>query len=300
MNKYLRVLFNPVETGFYIISRWRPQLLWQRYYNLAQKAGFKKLYLVLSFDCDTPEDAKVVLDVDNCLQDMEIKAVYAVPGAILEKDEKVYSELCQRKVEFLNHGYKEHTFWNEKLSRYESCFFYNQLPLEQIIEDIEKGDEVLKKILGLTPLGFRTPHFGTFQKIKQLKFLHSLLKNMGYRYSSSTSPFYAFRYGPFFDPFEILELPVSGSFSNPLSVMDSWGFYKAPDRKYKPEDFLTEAKALTYYCKEKKMVGILNYYADPSHIWNQPTFFEAVKLLKEVAEPIDFQTLCSMYLGTQR
>ncbi|MDI6792687.1 MAG: polysaccharide deacetylase family protein [bacterium] len=292
MNRYIKALFHPGEAVFYLLSRYRPRLLWRRYSRLAERAGFKKLYLALSFDCDTPEDAKVVLDFDQRLRDLGVKPIYAVPGAILEKNEKEYSELHLRGAEFLNHGYEQHTFWNEGLSRYESCFFYDQLPLERVRQDVEEGHMALKKVLGVTPPGFRTPHFGTFQTTTQLTFLYSVLETLGYKYSSSTAPFYAFWDGPAFNRFGLLEFPVSGTFSRPLDIQDSWGFYAAPNRRWGPEDFLAETKALVRCCREEKMGGILNYYADPSHVWDQPTFFEAVKLMREVAEPVKLEVLC--------
>jgi hypothetical protein len=115
---------------------------------------------------------------------------------------------------------------------------------------------------------------------------------MGYKYSSSTPPSYAFKYGPMFKRFGLLEFPLSGVFSKPLVVQDSWSFYADLGRKWKPEDFLAETKALVRFCQKKKLAGILNYYADPSHIWNQSTFFETVKKWKEIAEPIELRELC--------
>lgn len=294
MNRYLNAFFHPVEATLSFISRQWPELLWRRYIRLARKAELHKLYFVLSFDCDLPEDAKVVLDLDQRLRDMGVKPCYAVPGTLLENEEKVYSRLFLRGAEFLNHGYQQHAVWNSSLGRSESCFFYHQLPLEQVRQDIEQGHRAFERVLGLRPLGFRSPHFGTFQSVNQLSFLHSVLKDMGYKYSSSTIPFHAFRYGPVFNRFGLLEFPVSGAFSRPLSIQDSWSFYAAPDRQWGPDDFLAQARSLAKFCQKENIVGILNYYADPSHVWDQPTFFDAVKIWKEVAEPVGLGTLCEL------
>ncbi len=290
MNRYLKAVFYPLEITLHLAASGQPQLLWRRFGRLAQKAGFKKLYLILSFDCDTPEDAKVALDLDQHLRDIGVRSVYAVPGTILEQEEKVYSRLLLRGAEFMNHGGAQHTFMNHSAGRYESCFFYDQLHLEQVRRDIEKGHQALEKVLGLRPLGFRAPHFGTFQTKAHLSFLHSLLEGMGYKYSSSTVPFYAFRHGPVFTRFGLLEFPVLGAFSRPLAIQDSWSYYAAPHRRLDPDRFLSEAKAIANFCQKEKIVGILNYYADPSHVWDQPTFFKAVKAWREVAEPFEFRS----------
>jgi hypothetical protein len=269
-----------------------PTLYWNRYRILAKKAEIKNLYLVISFDCDTPEDAEKALSVDRKLRKMGINAMYAVPGQILEENANIYLKLFRRGAEFLNHGYKQHTFWNKKKTRYESCFFYDHLSLTEVRKDIIKGHQTVKKVLGISPHGFRTPHFGTFQTKEQLSFLHRVLNEIGYVYSSSTVPYYAFKYGPVFKKFGLLEFPVTGTYSKPFQIQDSWSFFKAPDRTWKAEDYLTQANLLANFCINKKMTGILNYYADISHIWNQPTFFKTVKLWGDIAKSIQLGDIC--------
>lgn len=293
MRKYLQTLTNPTRTALHLLGRCQPAWLWRRHSRLARAAGLKKLYLVLSFDCDTPEDAAVVLELDERLRDMGLNPAYAVPGALLERAEKVYSRLLRRGAEFLNHGYTQHTYWNVDAGRYESCFFYDQLPRERVRQDIEEGHRSVTTVLGRKPAGFRVPHFGTFQSRAQLRFLHAVLKPLGYRYSSSTLPWHGFGDGPVSGHYGVLEFPVSGTFSHPLVIQDSWGFYAAPDRRRCPEDFLAEARAIADFARREPLVGILNYYADPAHVWDQPTFFAAVAAWKEVAEPATLEALCS-------
>lgn len=279
------------ETTLNLVGRFHPSALWRWYNHRALRAGFRRLYLILSFDCDTPDDARVVLDLDLRLRDLGISPVYAVPGSLLESEERVYGALISRGAEFLNHGYVHHTVWNCGLGRYESTFFYDQLPLERVREDVENGHRALERVLGIKPSGFRVPHFGTFQEQKQLAFLHSVLIEMGYRYSSSSMPYYAFRYGPAFMRFGLLEFPVTGVYTRPMSTLDSYSFYTAPNRAWEPEDYLAQVKLLARFCREENLVGVLNYYADPSHIWDQPTFFKAARIWAEIAQPVGYREL---------
>jgi len=289
------VPFHPIDMYFRLVKRFKPDCLWHRYGRLARYQLFKKLYLVLSFDIDTPEDAGVVLEMDKRLRDMGTMPSYAVPGSLLEREYKTFEVLLNRKAEFLNHGKVQHTVWKQEFRRYESCFFYHKLSRKQVKEDIEKGNEAFQRILGIRPKGFRTPHFGTFQEEDQIRFFHSVLKELHYQYSSSTVPYYSFRYGPVIHRFGLFEFPLTGVFSRPMDVQDSWGFYGAPDRQWGSKDYLAEARAMTHFCQEKQAVGLLNYYADPSDVWNEPSFYQSVQSWLQVAQPISFEKLCQEF-----
>lgn len=290
-NKYLTLLKNPKRTSLQFLWNRFPQTAWHRLSRRSQEAGIDGLYFVLSFDCDTKEDADVVLDLDSRLREMGVRPVYAVPGSFLESQSGTYQQLLSRGAEFLNHGYQPHTRWNEGLNRYESCYFYHELSLEKVIEDVTLGDRAIQKVLGVKPLGYRTPHFGTFQTESQLQFLYAELKNLGYRFSSSTVPINAVKLGSRYKEMEITEFPVSGMFSSPLTIQDSWAFFAAPDRTYSGSDYVMEAKKFASFARQNSLSGILNYYADPSHVWNEPMFFEGVRAWSEVGRSATFGEL---------
>lgn len=283
-------LRSPVLAAYALRAKIDRQGLMERYAALAREAGFNRLYLVLSFDCDTIDDANVAWGVHSRLLDMGIRPVYAVPGQLLEKGAKVYARIRDAGGEFINHGYTEHTYFDTARGEHASCFFYDELPLEKVREDIMQGDACLKQVLGVQPRGFRSPHFGSFQKAHQLRFLHAVLREVGYRFSTSTSPLYAFRYGPAFERSGIREIPVSGMASSPLKILDSWTCYKAPGRTLTPVDYLREGAAAAAIYAERG-VGLLNYYADPLHIHESPEFFETVAQWVKVAKPVIFQSL---------
>ena len=281
---------NPALAAYMLRARIDRTGLMARYAAMARAAGFERLYLVLSFDCDTSDDASVVAGVHSRLVDMGITPVYAVPGQLLEKGESTYARIRDAGGEFLNHGYTEHTSFDRARGEHASCFFYDQLPAAAVREDILHGDACVKRVLGVQARGFRTPHFGSFQTPQQLRFLHSILQELGYRFSTSSSPVYAFRFGPAFNRFGVTEVPVSGMGTSPLTILDTWSCFMAPGRTLTPEDYLREGtEAARMY--GALGTGVLNYYADPSHIHDSPLFFDTVARWAAVAKPVNYQTL---------
>ena len=219
-----------------------------------------------------------------------VQPVYAVPGELLNAGQKVYRQIAELGAEFINHGYRDHTYFDRSLGIYASCFFYDQLPLETVREDIVRGDQNLRSTLGIQPIGFRAPHFGTFQKPAQLRFQHKVLRELGYRFSTSTLPLYAYHFGPAFRQFGILELPVSGMGSMPLRVLDSWSCFAAPGRRFGAKDYVREGRLAGEHFKSMG-IGLLNFYVDPSHIHDREEFFETVALWAKIAKPLTYSQL---------
>ena len=146
---HLRTLFNSPLTFYYQLrNRINNQYLWQKYLNNCRK--YKKPMFILSFDCDTKKDIEVVTDVHKKLLNKKITPIYAVPGELLEKGKKVYKKIFNTGSEFLNHGYKKHTNLEEN-NTYKSFFFYDKITPNQVVEDIEKGDKTIQKILQFKP-----------------------------------------------------------------------------------------------------------------------------------------------------
>jgi hypothetical protein len=285
--KIKKALADPVWLAYRLWARLHPGGLWRRYASLARAAGLKRLYLILSLDCDTVDDIAVVSGVHARLLELGVKPVYAVPGELLEKGKKVYQDLLATGGEFLNHGYTEHMFFDARRQTYESCFFYDRLPRERVRRDIHEGDACLRRVLGITPRGFRAPHFGTFQMPEQLRFLHGVLGELGYRFSTSTMPFHAFRYGPVFNRSGVREIPLSGRPGMPLNILDSWTFFAAPGRAFSPEAYYREGEAAARVYHHQG-VGLLNFYVDPSHVHDREAFYQTVAGWLQVARPVNF------------
>jgi hypothetical protein len=216
--------------------------------------------------------------------------VYAVPGQLLKRGADVYGRIAADGAEFINHGHREHTYFDERLGRYASSYFYDTLAPDEIRVDIEMGDRTLRDVLGIRARGYRTPHFGTYQRPRQLGYLHDVLKSIGYQFSTSTVPLYGLRYGPLFSRFGLPELPVSGTYSRPLEILDSWRCFAAPDRLHTPDDYLREAVDLAD-ALVKAGGGILNLYADPSHVHGSDQFFEAMEHCSARAQATSYEGL---------
>src|SRR5262249_35667897 len=149
---------------------------------------------------------------------------------------------------------------------------------------IAQGDADVRDVVGHAPEGFRAPHFGTFQRPEQLRLMHAVLREHGYRYSSSTVPLHGYRDGPVSERYGLPELPVSGPPSAPLTILDSWGCFAAPDRTREPADYEREARALAGALGSAG-AGVINCYADPSHVAGRPEFMAAVEAWRRVAVP---------------
>jgi peptidoglycan/xylan/chitin deacetylase (PgdA/CDA1 family) len=256
----------------------------------ARAAGLDGRFLVLSFDCDTDEDAEVVESVHARLATMDVCPVYAVPGELLIRARDVYARLAANGAEFINHGHVSHTFFDEEAGRHASCFFYDEQSRERVERDIVEGHRTLESALGVTPLGFRTPHFGTFQRTEQLRWLHRVLRTLDYRYSSSTGPRFGLRHGPVLRRFGLLEFPVSGMPSMPYNPLDSWICFASSASRLTADDFVREAEALATLTARSD-AGLINVYADPSHVHDRDEFFDAVRAWSAVAEPIGYRAL---------
>jgi hypothetical protein len=84
-----------------------------------------------------------------------------------------------------------------------------------------------------------------------LTHLHRFLGQKGYAYSSSTLPAWAFRRGPVFDDFGLPEFPLSGSGDRPLTLLDSWSWFAAPDRRETEADYVRRIEAAARRASER-------------------------------------------------
>ena len=267
MNPYQQKLLNRA-------ARYFPKLIWRNYIRAARQCGLDRLYLILSFDCDTPEDAKAARQLDAWLRQHQVKATYAVPGVQLEQSASIYRRLFDTGAQFINHGGLPHAEWRG--DAYTSITFYHQMTSEAVVEDIERGHEIVSKIIGCPPVGFRAPHFGYFQADDQLALQYGVLRSLGYSFSTSTVPRFAMRYGPVFDVGGLYEIPVSGSFRFHLDILDSWGYLISPQQPVLKDLYAAHFIETIDRLLALKIPGVLNLYADPAHVYQSDAFYRAV------------------------
>jgi hypothetical protein len=274
LGKLLTLSKDPVLGVYVLRSKLSPVGLIGRLSRLTAAAGIAKPRFLLSFDCDTDLDIEVVESVHDKLGKLGIKPVYAVPGELLERGRAAYGRIAATGAEFINHGWAEHTRLDRETGVYDSFLFYDRQPQDWIAADIRRGHATVTGITGRAPTGFRTPHFGSYQKQEHLVFLHSELKKLGYKFSTSTIPFWGLRHGPVLHQFGLPEVPVSGTFERPLDILDTWthrclGAYGGEAgyaRQYQLyRDYMASGRPL-----------LVNVYGDPSQVYDWPGFFDAV------------------------
>ena len=79
----------------------------------------------------------------------------------------------------MNHGARAHAVWQD--DRYVPITFYNELDTGRIVEDVQCGHDTLTDVTGQAPIGFRAPHFGSFQSEDDLALIYRTIKPLGYR-----------------------------------------------------------------------------------------------------------------------
>jgi peptidoglycan/xylan/chitin deacetylase (PgdA/CDA1 family) len=243
---------------------------WAAYGERARAAGVDRLYLLLTFDCDTDLDIAAAPQLARELGSRGIKAGYAVPGAQLRKSPEVWRGIAGGGSEFLNHGDRAHAEFRD--GRYWPMTFYEKLSEAEVVADIEAGDRAVREVTGTAATGFRAPHFGSFQEPDQLDLLYRTVRRLGYRYCSTTTPALALSRGPVVKMNDIVELPTLGSYRHPTTLLDSWTYLT--DRvNYTLGDTYAELFVETIQQMSRENIpGILTYYGDPSHVTGMKPF----------------------------
>jgi hypothetical protein len=269
--------------GFYLLSFW-PNFF---YRYIVKKTSLEKVYFILSFDCDIEDDMNLLPKLLGDLSGIGIRPSLMIPTEILLMQKEYTKELIDKGYEFVNHGHRIHT--DRKGYIYTSIFDYEKLSISQIKEDIVTADSVFKYSFGYKSNGFRTPHFGNVQNKNTLNFIHRTLAELGYRFSSSTIPYFLYRRG-IYDASGITEIPLSGTYNIPLKILDSYNYFDQLTGIFDGESYKAEiSKLIKVYTQRDN--GLINLYVDPSHVNGNKDFFESMKLLRENLESIDYINL---------
>jgi hypothetical protein len=210
-----------------------------------------------------------------------------IPTEILLKRKAYIHELLSLGYEFVNHGHRIHTAREGTV--YSSVFDYEKLSLSEIREDIIEANQIFKESFGYDFLGFRTPHFGNVQKKNKLKKIYEILRELGYKFSTSTIPYFLYQRGVF-KTNGIFEIPLSGTFTVPLKILDSYNFYDQSIGSFDGTKYKDEVTNLINMYK-KRGNGLINLYVDPSHINDNSDFFESMKLLSSSFTSTNYKSL---------
>jgi peptidoglycan/xylan/chitin deacetylase (PgdA/CDA1 family) len=257
------------------IARVFPHVYKNKLLRWAKLAGVRQPTVLLSFDCDTGRDAQASLHVQRYLYSKGMSAVYAVPGELLEAYWEDYRKLLDMGGRFVNHGYRCHAQVDAETGKPYSTFSYSGVPEGIWKEDIYLGHETLKRLTGVSPKVFRTPHFGEFNRPEQLENMYEFLSKLGYLVSSSTKPVFGLLNGSaYIAKNNIVELPLSGCLSKPAQLIDSWGFLTAPDACGKEMLLMELEKYAVLF--DLRLPVVLNMYFDPADIVNDEDILNAL------------------------
>lgn len=265
---------SPAEIWLRLAARVQPLWLFRRYDRLARKRGLDRLYLILSFDCDTPEDIPAAEKIHARLKELGIKETYAVPGQILELGAQTFRNIAADGAKFINHGALPHA--ERRGDRYWSVTFYNEMPPEEIRADILRGHQIVERVIGRAPKGFRAPHFGLLRQPQTLNVMRAACRELGYQFSTSAIPAAAFRFGPVWQINGVAEIPVSGSAARPLTILDSWSHILSPAQPAIQPSYGESFVQTVDFLLAHRVAGVLNYYIDPAHADKNEIFLEAV------------------------
>lgn len=248
-----------------------------RYAELCRRQGFDRLCFILSFDCDTPLDVAAADRLDPQLRSLGIRTSYAVPGSQLIQGDATYRRLAEAGAAFINHGYRPHAEWRE--TRYWAVTDYAALSEDDVVADIRRGHETVCDVIGRPPLGFRAPHFGSYQSPAQREVIYRTVRPLGYRFCSGTLPDDALAAGPILWSGGMAEFPLTGSLREPRTILDSWNYLINRETYVLSEDYELLFRETVDFFAANDLPGLINWYVDPAHVVDQPPFHRAIRYL---------------------
>lgn len=232
------------------------------------------LFILLSFDCDTPGDAIAANDIDAQLIKRGVPRCYAVPGAMLSAAAKIYCALARNGASFLNHGGQAHA--EKRGDQYHAVTFYEQMTPQDVVNDMREGHRIVSEIIGVAPRGFRAPHFGSFQQPEQRKLIYDTARSLGYHFCSDTLPASGYARGPVFEVGGLYQFPLTGSASDPDVILDSWNYLTDRVNYRLLPEFFDRFCATIDFFKTRRLPALLNFYVDPSHVANDDCFLKSI------------------------
>ena len=252
-NRYVRKFVEKI-----VVSN-NPQGFFKNFLLRQKEETFCKLtkgIYTLSFDCDYERDIKGLPDLLNILKRFSIRASIACIGKWIERYPDIHRRILNDGHEIVNHTYSHPN--NDELNPFQKM---KDLSYDEQKGEIIKCHEVCTGLLGYEPVGFRTPHFGSLHS----EVIYTILQELGYSYSSSTSAICVDGFGAPFMVKEILEIPVGSSIDYPFVVFDSWNMLQGPKARCRSsEEFLD-----CFYRTMEEVITTRTYmthYFDPYEI----------------------------------
>ena len=223
--------------------------------NKGKSWNGKKSCFTLSFDVDMTKDVKALPSLLDLLSPYSFRTCFACVGAWIEKYPEEHIKILEKGHEIVNHTYSHPN--NEELNPKR----FDELTVKEQKGEIEKCHEICKEVLDYAPSGFRTPHFGELHTDS----VYGILKELGYKYSSSKAAIKTPSFGSPYLKDGILELPLSPCPKHPFGVFDTWHSLERGCGSHKKEG--------EFYKLFKELIEIgintnsyINVYFDPQDV----------------------------------
>lgn len=240
------------------------------------QADSGRVPFILSFDVDTEVDVDALGTVLDQLRSHRLTASFACIGEWVERRPAEHRQVLAEGHEVLNHGHTSHTELGAEGQRVSTRFYHPLTPLE-IAGDIQAGHAAIHRTLGVSPVGFRAPHFATLRR-HHFRSIYAALRRLGYRYSSSTTLGSTGDGLPHMEG-DLVELPLMGCPHHPTSVFDSWHVCEAPDRPHRPGDLLRLVRHSLSAAQDVGSPSWINVYFDPAIAKVAREFSEVLALI---------------------
>lgn len=213
----------------------------------------ERLTVVLSFDVEQERDARALPQVAGLLQRYRVPAAFACIGRWVERYTAEHRNLVAAGMEVVNHS---HTHPNHPdLAPHRR---FDQLTAEEAEREVRDCHDACRALLGVSPTGFRTPHFG----VLHTPLVYQALERLGYRYSSSTNACATASRGGPFRVGALWEFPLTGCPRHPLVPLDTWHTVAAADALHRrPGEFAALARLVLRHARPRG--GFVNLYFDP-------------------------------------
>lgn len=233
--------------------------------RLAAAAGV----VALSFDVDFEEDVLALPDLVRFLDYLGLKASFACVGAWVERYPDQHRLLVEAGHEIVNHTQTHPD--NEEL---DPDRHFHHLSPNDLRAQIRRADRIIRDILGVSPRGFRAPHFG----YQHTEAVYPLIAELGYEYSSSTIASRCPTLGwPHRTGNRLWEIPVTVCPVHPFSSFDTWHFVRKQPSRHSDGDF---TEALGQRLDQAREYDLsLAFYFDPRDSGPGAPCREALELL---------------------
>jgi peptidoglycan-N-acetylglucosamine deacetylase len=244
-------------------------------------------YCVISFDCDFPRDIEVLPRLVSLLKEYKVSASFACIGQWVRKYPDPHQLLVDEGFELLNHTHTHpnlfHPDYDYASGPELSRAFFNQISRSERKREIEQCHAAFTEVLGVSPVGFRTPHFGALH----VDDVYELLAELGYVFS--TSGLAAAHGGlPYRTEEGIWEIPVSPCPRHPFGVFDSWHSLGKSGASHGGEGELAGLFGELISCVANDG-GLANVYFDPKDAVESGELERILRILVEAeVEAVDY------------